>query len=40
LGIGFDRVGVNLSFMDRAAFGAAQGPMFKAGTRRDDALNR
>jgi hypothetical protein len=35
LGVNFD-----LRFMDMAAFGAPQGPMLKAGTRRDSALDR
>jgi hypothetical protein len=29
------RVNFDLRFMDMAAFGAPQGPMLKAGTRRD-----
>jgi hypothetical protein len=34
------RVNFDLRFMDMAAFGAPQGPMLKAGTRRDSALDR
>jgi hypothetical protein len=38
--IGLHGVNFDLRFMDMAAFGAPQGPMLKAGTRRDSALDR
>jgi hypothetical protein len=40
LSIGLHGVNVDLRFMDIAAFGAPQGPMLKAGTRRGSALDR
>jgi len=40
LGIGLHGINVDLRLVDEAAFRASQGPMLKAGTRRDSALDR
>ena len=39
LGIGLHGINVDLRLVDEAAFRASQGPMLKAGTRRDSALD-